>query len=166
CVEQRVTKRVPKYLGLSLSKPLLGYGLACKQSAYGQVPQAIVVVEGAIDFVIATQWQLPIWCVSLIGTHASRRQLAALLELQQQAGGAPILLGLDADDAGSQATKRLMEQITERGRLVGELPSMDGVKDIGDLGGRADGREVLGASIQDALALLKTTKGRSDRRQF
>lgn len=158
CVEQQVTKRVPKYLGLSLSKPLLGYGLACKQSAQGQAPQAILVVEGAIDFVIAAQWQLPIWCVALIGTHASRRQLAALLELQQRARGVPILLGLDADEAGRQATMRLMEQIAERGRRVEELLSLDGAKDIGELGRRADGREVLGTSIQDTLAQLETTE--------
>ena len=158
-ITQEETKRSPKYLGLSLPKPLLGYGLARKRQTHGDIPQAIVVVEGALDYVIATQWQLPIWCVALIGTHASRYQLAALLDLQERAQGCPILLGLDADEAGRRASFQLMMQIARHERSVGEVLPIYGVKDIGDLARRPDGRDLLEQNIQYALALLQPTKG-------
>jgi DNA primase len=158
-VTQEETKRSPKYLGLSLPKPLLGYGLARKRQAQGDRPQAIVVVEGALDYVIATQWLLPIWCVALIGTHASRSQLAALLDLQERAQGCPILLGLDADEAGRRASFQLMMQIARHERSVGEVLPIYGVKDIGELAQRPDGRDLLEQNIQYALTLLQPAKG-------
>lgn len=156
---QETTKRSPKYLGLSLPKPLLGYGLARKRQAHGDRPQAIVVVEGALDYVIATQWLLPIWCVALIGTHASRSQFAALLDLQERAHGCPILLGLDTDEAGRRASFQLMMQITRQQRSVGEVLPIYGVKDLGELALRPDGRDLLEQNIRYALTLLQPAKG-------
>ena len=158
-LNQEATKRSPKYLGLSLPKPLLGYGLARKRQTQGERPEAIVVVEGALDYVIATQWLLPIWCVALIGTHASRSQFAALLDLQERAQGCPILLGLDADEAGRRASFHLMMQIARHERSVGEVLPIYGVKDIGELALRPDGRDLLEQNIQYALTLLQPAKG-------
>ena len=70
-------QRIPKYLGFSLSKPLLGYGLALKRLREGHPIRAILIVEGAIDYVVASQWDLPVLCVALIGTYASYRQCDA-----------------------------------------------------------------------------------------
>ncbi len=158
-MHQEETKRSPKYLGLSLPKPLLGYGLARKRRRQGERPHAIVVVEGALDYVIATQWLLPIWCVALIGTHASRSQLAALLDLQERAQGCPILLSLDTDEAGRRASFQLMMQIARHERSVGEVLPIYGVKDIGELAQRPDGRDLLEQNIQYALTLLQPAKG-------
>jgi DNA primase len=158
-INQEETKRSPKYLGLSLPKPLLGYGLARKRQTQGERPQAIVVVEGALDYVIATQWLLPIWCVALIGTHASRSQLAALLDLQERAQGCPILLGLDTDEAGRRASFQLMMHIACQQRSVGEVLPIYGVKDLGELALRPDGRDLLEQNIQYALTLLQPAKG-------
>lgn len=145
-----------KYLGLSLPKPLLGYGAAWKQvqTRQTQSPLAIVVVEGAIDYVLLRQWELPILAVALVGTHASFTQFSLLLDLQQEAGGIPILLCLDADDAGRQASAHLLARLAMRGRLVGEMPSITQAKDIGDLGLCPDGRELVLRQIQQALAKL------------
>jgi hypothetical protein len=107
-------QRTPKYLGLSLNKPLLGYGLALKRLRERRLVRAILVVEGAIDYVIASQWELPIVCVALVGTHASMRQLVMLLDLQRRAGQVPLLISLDADDAGRQASTHLLNQLRQR----------------------------------------------------
>jgi DNA primase len=144
-------QRTPKYLGLSLSKPLLGYGLALKKLREGQLIRAILIVEGAIDYVIASQWDLPVVCVALIGTHPSRRQLTLLLDLQQRAGQVPLLISLDADDAGRQASSHLLTQLRQHTALVTELAPIANVKDIGDLGIHPNGSSFLQASIEQAL---------------
>ncbi len=114
-------KRGRKYLGLSLSKPLLGYGLALARIRERRLIRAILVVEGAIDYVIASQWDLPVVCVALVGTHASMRQLVMLLDLQQKANMVPLLISLDADAAGRQASAHLLTQLQQRTAVVHEL---------------------------------------------
>jgi hypothetical protein len=52
-----------------------------------------------------------------------------------------------------------MMHITRQERSVGEVLPLDGAKDIGDLGLRPDGRDLLGKRIQYALALLQPAKG-------
>ncbi len=145
-----------KYLGLSLPKPLLGYGAARKRVQVRDMRPlyALVVVEGAIDYVLLRQWDLPILPVALVGTHASFSQFSLLLDLQREAGDLPILLCLDADDAGRQGTARLQSQIAAQGRRVGVMLPMEQAKDIGDLGLRHDGRELVMQCIQQALATL------------
>ena len=145
-------QRTPKYLGLSLSKPLLGYGLALKRLREGYPIRAILIVEGAIDYVIASQWDLPILCVALIGTYASYRQLMLLLDLQQRAHQVPLLISLDADEAGQQASQHLLTQLRQRTPLVTELAPIAEVKDIGDLGILPGGSSLLQASIEQALS--------------
>lgn len=144
--------RNPKYLGVSLSKPLLGYGLALKRLQERRLVRAILVVEGAIDYVIASQWALPIVCVALVGTHASMRQLVMLLDLQQRAGHVPLLISLDADEAGRQASAYLLAQLHPRTSSVSELAPIAGMKDIGDLGIHPNGFSFLQASIEQALS--------------
>lgn len=141
----------PKYLGLSLSKPVLGYGLALKRMREGHPIQAIVIVEGAIDYVIASQWELPIVCVALIGTAASRRQLAAILELQQRAHQVPLLISLDADDAGRQGSQMLLTHLRQQTTSVEEIAPIAGVKDLGELALQPDGPSVFWAAIKAAL---------------
>jgi DNA primase len=149
--------RTPKYLGLSLSKPLLGYGLALKRLREGCRVQAILIVEGAIDYVIASQWDLPIVCVALVGTHASRRQLARLLDLQQRANHVPLLISLDADEAGRQASQQLLAQLRQQTPSVRELaPIADhAIKDIGDLGMHPHGLPLFHAALEQAMGTEK-----------
>jgi DNA primase catalytic core len=154
-------QRQPKYLGLSLGKPLLGYGLALKQLRERRLIRAILVVEGAIDYVIASQWDLPMVCVALIGTHASMRQLVTLLDLQQRVGHVPLLLSLDADDAGRQASHHLLVQLRQRTSAVSELPPLAQAKDIGDLGIHPDGSSFLQEAIEQALSAPDDEGGQS-----
>jgi DNA primase catalytic core len=145
-------QRTPKYLGLSLSKPLLGYGLALKRLREGHPIRAILIVEGAIDYVIASQWDLSVVCVALIGTYASRRQLTLLLDLQQRTDQVPLLISLDADTAGRQASHHLLAQLRQRTPRVTELAPIGEAKDIGDLGILPNGVSFLQASIEQALS--------------
>jgi DNA primase len=144
-------QRYPKYLGLSLPKPLLGYGLALKRLQERRVIRAILIVEGAIDYVIASQWDLSVACVALIGTHASRRQRDMLLDLQQRAGTIPLLINLDADEAGRQASHHLLTHLRQSTPHVTELLPIAGVKDLGELGMLPGGASFLQASIEQAL---------------
>ena len=92
-------------------------------------------MEGALDYVLARQWELPVLPVALLGTHPSRRQWAELLHLQQVTG-LPIIDWHDADEAGRQAALQVHE------RAPGPLllfPEMAGVNDLADLSQRPDG---------------------------
>ena len=142
-----------KYLGLSLSKPLLGYGLALTRIRQRHLIRAILVVEGAIDYVIASQWDLPVVCVALVGTHASMRQLVMLLDLQQRANNVPLLISLDADGAGRLASTHLLAQLQQRTEYVMELPPIGAVKDIGDLGIHPEGESLLQTALEHAFSL-------------
>lgn len=144
-------KESPKYLGLSLRKPLLGYGQALEQLKEKTLVRAILVVEGAIDYVLATQWHLPVIVVALIGTYPSHHQFAMLLDLQQRASHVPILLGLDADDAGIQASRSLAHRFQQAHSPVCTLPPIEQAKDIGDLGVHPHGRALVLAAIEHTL---------------
>lgn len=148
----------PKYLGLSLRKPLLGYGKALSQLKKKTLIQAILVVEGAIDYILAIQWHLPVLCVALIGTHASQHQCASMIDLQQRAGNVPILLSLDADDAGRQASHQMYQRLLQLHRPAVEMASIEDAKDIGDLGIRPHGELLVLAAIEHVLGSL--TKGK------
>jgi len=128
-----------KYLGLPLSKPLLGYGRALAELSAERSPdrQGIHVVEGAIDYVISLEWQLPFYTVSLLGTHASREHLEALLTLHVRSGGLPFLVNLDGDERGGMGTLRLLEQLSGYPTLV--TPHLLGCKDLGKLAETAGG---------------------------
>ncbi|HEU5347367.1 MAG TPA: CHC2 zinc finger domain-containing protein [Ktedonobacterales bacterium] len=136
-------------------KHLLGYGAALQRLArhsgggerrfvarrQRQEVQGILVLEGALDYVIAAGWDLPVLPVALLSTYPSRRQLTELQDLQQRAGELPLLLYLDGDDPGREATARLARILDERQvryRALPPLPRAPGrspsYKDLGEIG--------------------------------
>ncbi len=146
-----------KYLGIALPKHLLGYGEAIERLS--QVPeqaiQGILVVEGALDYVIASQWHLPVVCVALLSTWASQLQIQEIKELLNRFKGVPVLIFLDADGAGARSTPTLLAQLQPYGRCV---PSIDGAKDIGELGTIPDGRKRLLQTLEATLAERREDK--------
>ncbi len=144
-----------KYLGLSLAKPLLGYGDALAQIlAAGVQYRGILVLEGAVDRVIALQWGLPVYVVSLVAAWASTGQVRELLDLLERRGGATILLGLDNDDPGRTAALGLLSELRAIGvpTTVVPYPSAGG-KDLGDLGLFSGGRDLYLPGLSLALAI-------------
>lgn len=130
------SRTAEKYRGLPLPKGLLGYhqAMALWQTQCDSF-QAILLLEGAFDYVLARQWALPVLPVALLGTHPSHRQWAQLLHLQQITGF-PIIDWHDADEPGRQGALQV------HARAPGPLllfPEMAGVKDLADLSQRPDG---------------------------
>ncbi|HEV2236350.1 MAG TPA: CHC2 zinc finger domain-containing protein, partial [Ktedonobacterales bacterium] len=152
----------PKYLGLPGSKALLGYGTALQEiehprkqehgTLHPSVRTAILVVEGALDYVVARGWRLSVPCVALAGIQAGRTQLGELAELHRRAGDVPILLGLDADAAGRAGAARLAEQFHADGVLTITLPAMDEAKDVADLATQHGGRQRYLAMLRAVMA--------------
>lgn len=147
----------PRYLGLTTPRHyLLGYGSACttvtrSQRANGiswdsqdaRLSSGILVVEGALDYIVAQSWHLPVLCVALLGTHPSPGQLAELVDLHRRAEGAPVLLALDSDAAGQSATQELARALASLDVPALIVPEVPGAKDLGDLALRPDGRACL-----------------------
>jgi DNA primase catalytic core len=98
-------KASDKYLGLAIPKTLLGYEVALSelQESCIRPLQSILIVEGAIDYVLARAWELPCLCVAFLGTHASRSQRQALLHLHE-VSGLPFIDWHDADERGRLAS--------------------------------------------------------------
>ena len=148
-VPQQVYLPDKKYLGLPISKPLLGYGRSLALLSRGSRADmlGIHVVEGALDYVICLEWQLPFYNVSLLGTHASREHLEALVTLHVRSGRLPFLLNLDGDERGTGGTLHLLEQLRGYPTLV--APALAGSKDLGSLaeapGGYSRFAQALGA---------------------
>ena len=154
----------PRYLGLTTPRLyLLGYGRACATLA--QQPRAteiaqealpvpgILVGEGALDYLIAQSWHLPVLCVALLGTHPSSGQLAELMDLHRLARGAPVLLALDGDAAGRSATHELARALASLGLPAMIVPEVPGAKDIGDLALRRDGRTCLLQALDQSFGV-------------
>lgn len=113
----------PRYLGLrGIRKPLLGLGLV-------RGAPIAYVTEGPFDVLTLSAWGLP--AVALCGTLVGPQAIAALARFPR------LVLALDADDAGQQATAALLDALGPRAHAV-ELP---GVADVADLATRPDGRE-------------------------
>jgi DNA primase len=144
-----------KYLGLSIPKPLLGYGETCERLEAGETRhRGILVLEGAIDRTIALQWCLPVYTVALIAAWGSCGQVRELLDLAMRGGGVSILIGLDDDEAGQTATVGLLSQLRGRGVPTTVVPHPDaGGKDLGDLGLRPEGRSLYLPCLRRAIAI-------------
>ena len=144
-----------KYLGLSIPKPLLGYGEALASLGAGEKRhRGILVLEGAIDRVIALQWCLPVYTVALIAAWGSCGQIRELLDLARRTGGASVLLGLDNDEAGQTATVGLLSELREIGVPTTVVPHPEaGGKDLGELGLLSEGRSLYLPCLRQALAL-------------
>lgn len=124
-VGRALNERRLKYLGLALPKPILGY-----EGTRGH--RTVVVTEGAFDYLTGVSWSLPI--CALLGTHVRAGRLRFLERVPE------VIIAFDNDDEGRRAADELAESLGQRA-LVVQLP--DGIKDLGELGARADGRDVF-----------------------
>lgn len=190
----RDTERGPesKYLLVCASheKHLLGYGAALERlqaihaaargprlarsatlvppSPRGRMPIAgILIVEGALDYVVARGWNLPVIPFALLGTAASRRQLGELLDLHARLDpDTPCLLLLDADAPGQEGAERLRQALIAHHvpvHIVPPLPALPQntlVKDLGELAHLGNvGREHLLASLGSLLGESAALEG-------
>ena len=115
--------RTPRFQALPGPKPLLGLG------RLGPAPPWAVVAEGVFDWLTVAQWGIPA-CAAL-GTQGVERVASALR-------GCPrVFLAFDNDDAGSEATERLLTLLGRRAAAVA-LPH--GVGDVAELATHPHGR--------------------------
>ena len=108
--------RTPRFQALPGPKPVLGLG------RLGHAPSWVVLAEGVFDWLALAGWGIPA-CAAL-GTQGMERVAAALR------GRPRVFLAFDNDDAGLEATERLVT-----------LPQ--GVGDVGELATRPSGRAVF-----------------------
>ena len=106
----------PRFQALPGPKPVLGLG------RIGLAPPWAVVTEGVFDWLALAQWGIPA-CAAL-GTQGVERVASALR-------GCPrVFLAFDNDDAGREATERLLTLLGRRAAAV-TLPQ--GVGDVAEL---------------------------------
>ena len=115
--------RSPRFQALPGPKPVLGLG------RLGPAPDWAVVAEGLFDWLALTGWGLP--AVAALGTQGVERVASALR-------GCPrVFLAFDGDDAGLEATERLLILLGRRAAAV-TLPP--GIGDVGELAALPHGR--------------------------
>jgi hypothetical protein len=139
-----VLRRDQRYLGLRLPKPLLGYAQAIENIHHSGL-QGILLVEGAVDYVLARQWGLPAVPVALLSTHPSRLQWEQLLHLQTTSG-LPVLDWHDADERGRLGALSTWDRLAGYPRLM--IPEMAGIKDLADLANAPLGAATLAHAWQ------------------
>ncbi len=113
----------PRFQALPGPKPVLGLG------RLGPAPPWVVVTEGLFDWLLLSGWGLPS-CAAL-GTQGVERVASALR------GCARVFLAFDGDDAGREATERLLTLLGRRAAAV-TLPP--GIGDVGELAALPQGR--------------------------
>ena len=115
--------RTPRFQALPGPKPVLGLG------RLGPAPDWAVVAEGLFDWLALTGWGLP--AVAALGTQGVERVASALR-------GCPrVFLAFDNDDAGHEATERLLTLLGRRAAAV-TLP--EDIGDVAELAARPHGR--------------------------
>ena len=129
--------RSPRFQALPGPKPVLGLG------RLGPAPDWAVVAEGLFDWLALTGWGLP--AVAALGTQGVERVASALR-------GCPrVFLAFDGDDAGLEATERLLILL---GRRAAAVPLPPGIGDVGELAalphGRAAFRRLLSQAARSA----------------
>ena len=124
--------RQPKYRGLSLPRPLLGYE---RTRGHDQA----FLTEGPFDWLTLIGWGLP--ACALLGTQPGRDTLGLLERIPQ------VVLVLDADEAGREAARQLAAALGERARVL-DLPA--GIKDVNELGSQPGGREAFFRLLESA----------------
>ena len=113
----------PRFQALPGPKPVLGLG------RLGPAPPWAVVAEGVFDWLALAQWGIPA-CAAL-GTQGVERVASAFR-------GCPrVFLAFDNDDAGHEATERLLTLLGRRAAAVA-LPQ--DVGDVAELATHTDGR--------------------------
>ena len=115
--------RLPKYRGLALPRPLLGYERGRRR---------VLVTEGPFDWLTLLSWGLP--ACALLGTQAGR----GVLRFFERARS--IVLVMDGDGPGREAAAVLAAAFGDRARVL-ELPP--GVKDVNELAAQPEGRETF-----------------------
>jgi len=123
----------PRYLALRGAKPLLGAELA-RGSA------TVIVVEGVFDLLTLRNWGYP--AVALVGTHTRADIVDQLRSFQR------VYLVLDQDDAGLEATLKLVDSL---GPTAVPVALPDGFKDVAELAPRADGHELFAGALLEAV---------------
>ena len=152
----------PNFLGLGSSKPLLGFGRALEMLKRVPRPRidALLIEEGARDWVLSVGWRLPVLPVALLGTYASPIQLAQIRYLQHVGGGLPVWLCLDWDAAGAQGSADLQEQLWDL--PIREVPSIGNASDIGDLGKQPTGQNQMVSALDKLCEDMKYSRGASN----
>ena len=116
----------PRFQALPGPKPVLGLG------RLGPAPPWAIVAEGVFDWLALTGWGLPS-CAAL-GTQGVERIASALR-------GCPrVFLAFDNDDAGREATERLLSLLGRRAAAVA-LPA--GIGDVAEMAALPQGRTVF-----------------------
>ncbi len=128
--------RTPRFQALPGPKPVLGLG------RLGRAPLWAIVTEGVFDWIALAGWEFPA-CAAL-GAQGVERVAGALR------GSARVFLAFDADDAGREATERLLALLGRRAAAV-TLPP--GVGDVAELAALPHGRATfLGLLTAAALS--------------
>jgi DNA primase len=127
-------ERQPKYRGLSLPKPVLGY-----ERVRGR--PRVFVTEGPFDYLTGVGWSLPI--CALQGTRVQAGRLDFLQRARR------VLIVFDNDEPGRAAAHELAARFGSAARVV-TLP--EGVKDLNDLGRLPDGRGAFFSLLKHAEA--------------
>jgi len=118
--------RTPRFQALPGPKPVLGLG------RLGPAPPLAVVAEGVFDWLALASWGLP--AVSALGTQGVERVGLTLR-------GCPrVFLAFDNDEAGLEATERLVGLLGHRAAAV-TLPQ--GVGDVAELASLQQGRSLF-----------------------
>ena len=129
----QVEDEPPRYLTLPGPKPLLGW-----EHARGSA--SVCVVEGVFDVLTLRMWGYPV--VVLVGTH-TRPDLVDQLRTFARS-----YLVLDNDDAGLEATLKLVQEL---GNAAVPVALPDGIKDVAELAPRPDGQSVFAAALMDSV---------------
>ncbi len=139
------------YLGTTRFKGVLGYGCAIERLVQGTA-RGILVVEGGVDYTIASGWDLPVVPVALNSTGASPYQVQELATLQRYTPTQPLLIALDGDRPGQEATPYLLRALQAAQVPAIAVPPIPGAIDIGELGPLgARGRHRLLSVVQPLL---------------
>lgn len=126
----------PRYLGLPLAKPLLGYRQV-------QANPLALATEGVFDWLTLVEWGLP--AVGVAGTDLGELALAQLREL---AAERTLYLVPQTDAAGQAAARRLNLLLPSPARAIG-LPSTH--KDLSELAAEPGGRELFFGLLPDEV---------------
>ena len=115
-------ERQPKYRGLSLPKPILGY-----ERVRGR--PRMFVTEGAFDYLTGVAWGLPM--CALLGTQVRAERLSFLQRARR------VLIVFDSDAPGREAAAGLAQSLGPRRE---SSHSREGVKDLSELATLPHGR--------------------------
>lgn len=125
-------ERQPKYRGLSLPKPILGY-----ERVRGR--PRVFVTEGAFDYLTGVAWGLPM--CALLGTQVRAERLSFLQRARR------VLIVFDSDAPGREAAASLAQSLGSKARVVA-LP--EGLKDLSELATKPHGRATFFRALKDA----------------